>query len=196
MPRPVDRRTVGLLLLLLRSRGLGAAVAIVAAVWEILWLRWRRRGRRAVLSRGWWGMLHVQAVILRVVIVLSLLVFVILLVLIVLALRLAFERIVEIGTGIRTPGSRSSRTGIPARLHRAAKPLELLVFPRQAIDALLGLRPLFGHLEDVLVSGLLLAGQVEILLLQALSLLRHLLHLLAEGQEQVIAVVQCVFDLL
>ena len=53
-----------------------------------------------------------------------------------------------------------------------------------------------GHLEDVLVGGLLLAGQLHVFLFQALGLFAHLFHLFAEGEEQVIAVVEGVFDLL
>lgn len=55
---------------------------------------------------------------------------------------------------------------------------------------------LLGHLEDVLVGGLLLACQLHVFLFQALGLFAHFFHLFTEGEEQIVAVVKGVFDLL
>lgn len=89
-----------------------------------------------------------------------------------------------------------SCAAVPLSLHRSTKLLKLLILAGQPVNSLLTLTSFLGHLEDVLISCLLLPRQVEILLFQTFRLLGHLLHLLAEGQEQVVAVVEGVFYLL
>lgn len=55
--------------------------------------------------------------------------------------------------------------------------------------------PFLCHFQDIAVSLLVLPVESMVLLLQALGFLGHLFHLLAEGKEEIVAVVQSVLDL-
>jgi hypothetical protein len=56
--------------------------------------------------------------------------------------------------------------------------------------------PFLCHFQDIPVSLLVLPVESMILLFQALSFLGHFFHLLAEGKEEIVAVVQSVLDLM
>lgn len=116
-------------------------------------------------------------------------------VLVVLAVRLAEVVLLVVVDALDGLGH-EIRASIPIGLHRAAQFLELVVFALQLVDEFLRVRALFGHLKNVLVGRFLLARELHVLLFEPLGLFRHFFHFLAERQEQIIAVVECVFDLL
>lgn len=80
-------------------------------------------------------------------------------------------------------------------LHASAQGFEVLALAPPSFKFLLVPSTLFGHFKDVAVGLFVLSVQGVVLLLEALGLLGHLLHLLAERQEEFIAVVQGVLNL-
>jgi hypothetical protein len=83
----------------------------------------------------------------------------------------------------------------PLGLHAPAQGFEVLALAPPSLKFLLVASTLFSHFKDVAIGLFVLPVKGVVLLLKALSLLGHLLHLLAERQEEFIAVVQGVLNL-
>jgi hypothetical protein len=80
-------------------------------------------------------------------------------------------------------------------LHASAQGFKVLALAAPSLKLLLIASALLCHLKDVTVGLFMLSIEGVVLLLEALGLLGHLLHLLAESQEELIAVVQGVLNL-
>lgn len=80
-------------------------------------------------------------------------------------------------------------------LHASAQGFKVLALAAPSLEFLLVTSAFLGHLKDVAIGLFVLSIEGVVLLLEALGLLGHFLHLLAEGQEEFIAVVQGVLNL-
>ena len=88
------------------------------------------------------------------------------------------------------------RLTAPLSLHPAAESFKVLTLLLPFLELFVVSGALLRHFENVPVCLVVLASEGEVLPLQTLGLLGHLLHLFAESEEELIAVIQSVLHLI